>query len=108
MAYESKIGRGVMSDIKRSNLDKTTQNRLLSKLKSLLDKEYKINKTKRTSQLSNSTEGDAYDINYDGKFLSVKNRKTGKLTRIDLNKKLFLLVENYHTFYKTYLLLLII
>ena len=88
MAYESKIGRGVMSDIKRSNLDKTTQNRLLSKLKSLLDKEYKITKTKRTSQLSNSTEGDAYDINYDGKFLSVKNRKTGKLTRIDLNKKL--------------------
>lgn len=89
LAYSNKFGKDLLKDIESSKLDNTTKEELIKHFRNLINEENKITVKQRQSQVSNNGfKGDPYSVKLDGEILTVRNQKTGKVSKIDFTKML--------------------
>lgn len=86
-AYGTSNNKDLIEAIKDSKLNDSQKSQLLGTLRKLINDDNKITKTQRTSQVSNSNyKGAAYDIKLSGDTLTIKNKTSGRISKIDLKK----------------------
>ena len=89
LAYSNNFGKDLIKDIEASKLDKTTKEQLIKHFRNLINEENKITVPQRQSQVKNQKfKGEPYFIKLDGEILTIKNQKTGKVSKIDFTKLL--------------------
>ena len=83
LAYVQNYKKDFLEEIQNSKIDSSVKAEFIKKFRDFTNKEFKITTPHRVAQ--NPTGGDKYSIDLKGDILTVKNQRTGKISKIDFN-----------------------
>jgi len=83
LAYVQNYKKDFLEEIKNSKINSSAKAEFIKKFRGFTNEEFKITTPHRVVQ--NPTGGDKYSIDLNGDILTVKNQRTGKVSKIDFN-----------------------
>ena len=86
LTYTQNYKQDLIKEIQDSGIDDSVKNQMIKKIRDLTNEEFKITVKHRVTQSPNG--GDKYSIDLNGDILTVKNQRTGKVSKINFNELL--------------------